>query len=88
MSALPPKADMCSALAYVCFWANSGLMQRSKRSLFDQLVGERKQIRRDIEAERFGGGKVDDEEMFRKALFHRHACERESSGNVRGCLGA
>ena len=69
-------------------WANSGLMQRSKRSLFDQLVGDGEKIRRDSEAERFGGCKVDDEAMFRKALFHRHACERESSGNVRGCLGA
>jgi hypothetical protein len=29
-------------------------MQRSKGSLFDQLVGERKQIWRDIEAERIG----------------------------------
>jgi hypothetical protein len=36
-------------------------MQRSKGSLFHQLVGERKQIRRDIEAERFGGCEVDDE---------------------------
>src|SRR5215467_10826377 len=29
MSASPPKADMCGA--YVCFWAKSGLMQRSKQ---------------------------------------------------------
>jgi hypothetical protein len=30
MSALPPKADMCGAMAYVCYGAKSGLMQRSK----------------------------------------------------------
>src|SRR5262249_47518816 len=30
-------------------------------SLFDQLVGDREKIRRDIEAERFGGCEVDDE---------------------------
>ena len=36
-------------------------MQRCKGSLFDQLVGERKQIRGNIEAERFGGCEVDDQ---------------------------
>jgi hypothetical protein len=36
-------------------------MQRSKGSLFDQLVGERKQIRGNIEAERFSGCEVDDQ---------------------------
>ena len=36
-------------------------MQRSKGSLFDQPVGERKQILRNIEAERFGGCEVDDQ---------------------------
>ena len=70
------EADICSAKGHVRFTpesghvqctsscplcANSGLMQRSKGSLFDQLVGDRKQIRWDIKAERFGGCEVDDE---------------------------
>src|SRR5262249_61783977 len=76
MSALGPKADICTAPAHARFtpesghvrckqecplWAKSGLMQRSKGSLFDQLVGDREKIRRDSEAERFGGCHVDDE---------------------------
>src|SRR5262249_20602192 len=37
-------------------------MQRSKKkTLFDHLISERKQIRGYVEAERFGGGEVDDE---------------------------
>jgi hypothetical protein len=31
MSALPPKADMCGALAYGRFWANSGHHERRRR---------------------------------------------------------
>ena len=49
----------CNSLCPLC--AKSGLMQRSKGSLFDQLVGDRKQIRWDIKTERFGGCEVDDE---------------------------
>src|SRR5262245_8707497 len=40
-----PQADSCKAAKW----------------LFDQLVGERKQVRRYIEPERFGGCHVDDE---------------------------
>ncbi|MGB3659809.1 MAG: hypothetical protein WBA14_18000, partial [Pseudolabrys sp.] len=38
----------CNSVCPLC--ANSGLMERSKRSLFDQLVGEREQIRGNSEA--------------------------------------
>ena len=34
MSALPPKADICSAPGHVRFWANSGLTHRSKQHLY------------------------------------------------------
>jgi len=40
MSALPPKADICSALAQVRFGPKSGLMQRSKNDRYSiTLVG-------------------------------------------------
>ena len=39
MSALPPKADMCSALARVCFGPIADSCSEPKRSLFDHLVG-------------------------------------------------
>src|SRR5262245_5647811 len=60
MSALPPKADMCGATRDVRYGPKADSCIAAK-ALFDQLVGERKQIRRDIEAERFGGCHVDDE---------------------------
>jgi hypothetical protein len=39
MSALPPKADIPERQLDVCFGAISGLMHRSKSTLFDQLIG-------------------------------------------------
>ena len=35
VSALPPKADMCSALAHVCFVPIANSFTAAKRSLFD-----------------------------------------------------
>ena len=51
MSALPPKADMCSATRDVRY--NSGLTQRSKLTLFDHLVGAGDERLRKGEAECF-----------------------------------
>jgi hypothetical protein len=38
MSALPPKADMCGAIAHVCFGPKADML-----TLFDDIVGLRKQ---------------------------------------------
>jgi hypothetical protein len=35
----PPKADMCSALAYVCFGPKADSCTAATASLFDHLVG-------------------------------------------------
>jgi hypothetical protein len=48
MSALPPKADMCSALAYVCFGPIADMR------LFDDLIGCGEQRGR---GESAGGGR-------------------------------
>src|SRR5215475_11894042 len=49
-------------------WAKSGLMQRSKRSLFDHLFGARDQRRRHDEAGRLGGFEVDHKLAFARRL--------------------
>src|SRR5262249_29416277 len=58
MSALPPKADMCSALAYVCFGPKADSCTAAKRSLFDHLIGAGEQRRRNFEAKCFSGLEV------------------------------
>jgi hypothetical protein len=55
MSALLPKADMCSALAHVCFGPKADI-----KSLPDHIAGAGKHRRRNCEAECFGGLEVDD----------------------------
>jgi hypothetical protein len=64
MSASRPEADIRAGLQHVCFVPNSGLMHRSKPSLFDHLIGAGKQRWRDFEAERFGRLQIDDEIEF------------------------
>src|SRR5215475_9810203 len=66
MSALPPKADICSALARVRFWANSRLnaAQQKKKPLFDHFVGAGEQRGRYCEIKRLRGLEIDDELKF------------------------
>ena len=68
MSALPPKADMCSATRRCPLCANSG--HAARKTLFDHLVGARKQRRRHSKAERLGGLQVDHQFVFGRCL-HR-----------------
>jgi hypothetical protein len=53
MSALPPKADMCSALAYVCFGPKADI-----GSLLNQLVSALLKLNWHVEAERLSGFKI------------------------------
>src|SRR5262249_1384162 len=65
MSAIPPKADICSTSACP-LWANSGLMQ--KRSLINHLVGTSEYGRWNCEAQCLGGRKIDDKIEFGRLL--------------------
>src|SRR5262245_47511096 len=58
MSALPPKADMCSAVANVA----SG--QKRTSVLFDHLIRTRLHRRRHVDAERLGCLQIDVELYF------------------------
>src|SRR5262250_1587589 len=55
MSALPPKADMCGARAYVCFGPIADIRPHS----IDQFISAAEQRLRHDEAERLGGREVD-----------------------------
>jgi len=55
MSALPPKADVCSAIRHVCFGPIAGIA-----GLIDYLVGAAEQRRGYGEAEHPGGLRIDD----------------------------
>ena len=54
MSALPPKADICSALGDVCFVPIADMI-----NLIDHLVGAVEQRPRNSDPERFGGLEID-----------------------------
>src|SRR5262245_46669423 len=64
MSALPPIADMCSALAHVCFGPKADIA-----ALFDHLVGGDHKPWRNRDAERFRRSKVDDCSEFGRRLY-------------------
>ena len=66
MSALPPKADMCSATSGCPLSANSGLMRRSN-TLFDHLIGAADRLGQ-FDAERLCGFKIDHQLNFRRLL--------------------
>ena len=53
MSALRPKADMCSANRHVCFGPEADI------PLFDDVVGAPDECVRDVEAERLGRLQID-----------------------------
>jgi hypothetical protein len=57
MSALPPKADIAERHRDVRL---SSLMHRSKRVLFDHLVGQGEQFIWDSQAKCLGGGEIND----------------------------
>src|SRR5262245_61976235 len=63
MSALPPKADICSAQAHVCFG-----QKRTLCHSFDQLIGAGEYSRRYRQAERLRGREIDDPIEFDRSL--------------------
>ena len=68
MSALPPKADICSALADVRFVPIADIGINLVCQLFDHLVGAQQEPFRDRQAECLGGCPVDDEFEFGRLL--------------------
>jgi hypothetical protein len=63
MSALPPKADMCSALAYVGFGPIADI------TLFKDLVGGDHEALRDGDAERLSRLDVDEDFKLGGSLY-------------------
>src|ERR1041385_7953775 len=55
MSALPPKADMCSARADVCYGQIADIPSSNSLSLFDGRVGTIEQRERHVHPERLSG---------------------------------
>ena len=64
MSALPPKAHMCSAQAHVCFGPEADSCSAAKNSLFDHFAGAGEERGWHREAERFGSPEIDNELEF------------------------
>src|SRR5215813_11467154 len=63
MSALPPKADMCAAQAYVCFGPKADI-----RQLFDHRIGALLEMDRHIKAKRLSGFQIDHQFEFDRSL--------------------
>src|SRR5215468_432632 len=68
MSALPAKADMCSAVAHVCFGPIADICGAAKRTLLDHFVSSREQGRGHCEPKRLCGLEVDDQLQFGRQL--------------------
>src|SRR5262245_46568502 len=67
MSALLPKADMCDAIAHVCFGPKADIPLMS----LDHNVVTREQRRRDCEPERFGSFQIHDQFIFCRSLHRK-----------------
>ena len=65
MSALPSKADVCGAIAHVRFGPKADMA-----TLFDHLLRDRKDARRNGQAERLRGLEIDNEFILGRRL-HR-----------------
>jgi len=84
MSALPPKADMCSATRDVRFGPEADISQVS----FDDLVGAAKHCRGHHKAERLGGFEIDHQFVLVRRL-HRQVSRLlalEDAVDVAGCV--
>src|SRR5262249_49154238 len=66
MSALPPKADMCSALAHVCFGPKADI-----RRLFDHRIGALLEMDRHVKAKRLSGFQIDHQLEFDRSLHRK-----------------
>src|SRR5262245_50991835 len=78
MSALPPKADMCGAIAHVRFWANSG-------HLLNDFVSEQQERFRDRQTKPFGGLQVHNQTELCRQLNREvgRICAAQDAINVR-----
>jgi hypothetical protein len=65
MSALPSKADLCSAMAHVCYGPIADMP-----TLFNYLIGALLEVHRNFKAERLGRLQIDDQFILRRVL-HR-----------------
>jgi hypothetical protein len=54
-------SDIFGAWRHVCFVPQGDICSAANRGLFDHLVGQREQRRRNFKPERFGGLQIDDE---------------------------
>jgi hypothetical protein len=68
MSAIPPKADVADRDRHVRFVRKNGHSALRQRLLFDHLVGERKQRRRNFEATCLRSLEIDDQVEFIRGL--------------------
>ena len=78
MSALQPKADICSATVHVCFGPIADIVQHGGdvrfvpkaevTPLFDHLVGQHEEVVWHFDPERPRGGEIDDEMEFGRLL--------------------
>ena len=82
MSALPPKADMCSALAHVCFVPIADIAPS-----FDQFVGPRKKRIWDSKTQSLGGREIDYQFKLSRLLDRKISwvCPFEYLIDVVGC---
>jgi hypothetical protein len=66
-----PKADKSPHRGETSRWAISGLMNRSKKRLFDHLVGQLLQLQGQLKAERLGCREVDNQIEFSWLLYRK-----------------
>jgi hypothetical protein len=66
-----PKATEFAWRRNVSRWAIRGLMHRSKKRLFDHIIGQLLQLQGQLKAERFGCREVDNQIEFSWLLYRK-----------------